>query len=135
ITNDVEIEKLETSTDTTSDLNDNVVQNQPNINNMQYQNNNNLNNNNTPTFFQSKNIFALLGFIFSCLSFFTLASSVPGIILGVLGLVESKKMNGYGKGMSIAAICIPLVLFLIVVFACIIFGIGFILLQLLTIYY
>ncbi|MCR4726389.1 MAG: zinc ribbon domain-containing protein [Clostridia bacterium] len=48
---------------------------------------------------KKKNAVALLGFI---LSFFF---SIPGLILGIIGLVQSKKLKD-GKGFSIAAICI-----------------------------
>ena len=50
-----------------------------------------------------RNTMAIVGFI---LSFFV---NIAGLILGILGLNQSKKMNGDGKGLSIAAIVISAV--------------------------
>lgn len=38
-----------------------------------------------------------------------LAGSIAGLILGILGFKQSKKMNGEGKGMSIASIVVSAV--------------------------
>ena len=56
----------------------------------------------------SKNItFAFVGFILSLVNLLCCgAFSIFGLIFSIVGLVESKKQNGNGKGMAIAGIII-----------------------------
>ena len=49
---------------------------------------------------QKKNVIALVGFI---LSFFV---AIAGLICGIIGLVQSKKLNEEGKGFAVAAVAI-----------------------------
>lgn len=58
------------------------------------------------------NVFALLGFIFALLGLLSIADlsvgiifTIPGLVLGIIGLVKSKK-TGAGKGFAITAIVI-----------------------------
>ncbi|MGL4948799.1 MAG: DUF4190 domain-containing protein [Anaeroplasmataceae bacterium] len=101
----------------------------------QYYTNTNIQNNNvSSTFFQSKNIFALLGFIFSCLSLFIFISAIPGIVLGIIGIFEAKKLNGYGKGMSLVAIILPIAMITFVVVLSIAFYLAIFLISFLSFY-
>ena len=62
---------------------------------------------------EKKNTVAIVGFILSFLF------AIPGLVLGIIGLVQSKKLNGEGKGFSIAAIVISAVSFVIEIVVCI----------------
>jgi len=54
---------------------------------------------------EQKNGMAIAGFVVSLISFICCGSfALIGLILSIVGLVNSKKMNGEGKGLAIAGI-------------------------------
>ena len=56
---------------------------------------------------KKNNVFALVGFIISLVNILCCGSfSIFGLVFSIIGLVESKKQNGNGKGMAIAGIII-----------------------------
>ena len=56
---------------------------------------------------KKSNTFALVGFILSLVNILCCGSfSIFGLVFSIIGLVESKKQNGNGKGMAIAGIII-----------------------------
>ena len=56
---------------------------------------------------KKNNVFALVGFILSLVNILCCGSlSIFGLIFSIVGLVESKKQDGNGKGMAIAGIII-----------------------------
>jgi len=54
---------------------------------------------------KSWNIFAILGFIFAFLSWF----SVLGIALSIVGIIETKKNKQKGRGFAIAGLIIGII--------------------------
>ena len=56
---------------------------------------------------KKNNTFALVGFIISLVNILCCGTfSIFGLVFSIIGLVESKKQNGNGKGMAIAGIII-----------------------------
>ena len=57
----------------------------------------------------SNNMMSIVGFVTSCISLlinFWGAVGIGGIIVSTIGLVNSKKLNGAGKGLAISGIII-----------------------------
>ncbi len=79
---------------------ENVVTAEPVVNqNVSYDNNNGT--------VKKSNTFALVGFILSLVNILCCgAFSIFGLVFSIIGLVESKKQDGNGKGMAIAGIII-----------------------------
>ena len=79
---------------------ENVVTAEPVVNqNVSYDNNNGT--------VKNSNTFALVGFILSLVNILCCgAFSIFGLVFSIIGLVESKKQDGNGKGMAIAGIII-----------------------------
>ena len=74
-----------------------VVYSEPANQNVTYENNGT----------KKNNVFALVGFILSLVNILCCGSlSIFGLIFSIVGLVESKKQDGNGKGMAIAGIII-----------------------------
>ena len=76
------------------------------------ENNENVNNNEIKV--KRKNTFGLIGFIFSIVSILSLgALAFPGLILSIIGLIESKKCDNDKKDLSITGIFISSVMLII----------------------
>lgn len=72
---------------------------------------------------QPTNGFAIAGFVLSLVSLVCCGTtSVLGLIFSIIGLVQSKKMNGNGKGLAIAGIVISCIFVVIVV---LLYALGF----------
>ncbi len=69
------------------------------------------------------NGFAIAGFVLSLVSLVCCgATSLLGLIFSIIGLVQSKKFNGNGKGLAIAGIIISCIFVIIVV---LLYALGF----------
>lgn len=65
---------------------------------------------------KESNVFAIVGFALSLLSILCCGGlSTFGLIFSIIGLVESKKKNGEGKGLSIAGIIISAILTVVLI--------------------
>jgi uncharacterized membrane protein YvbJ len=72
---------------------------------------------------QQKNGLAIAGFVVSLVSFVCCGSlAIIGLVLSIVGLVNSKKMNGEGKGLAIAGIILSSIG---IVFGILMFFLGF----------
>lgn len=63
---------------------------------------------------KSHNVFSIIGFVLALLTIvFMFVNAIPyfialvaGLTLSIIGLVNSKKYKSYGKGLSIAGVCV-----------------------------
>lgn len=65
---------------------------------------------------KDSNVFAIVGFVLAIISLLCCgATGAFGLIFSIIGLVESKKKNGAGKGLSIAGIVISSIMVVLLI--------------------
>ena len=75
--------------------------------------------------YKEENAVSIVGFVFSILSIFLCGiPSLIGLILSIVGLNKSKKVNGKGKGLSIAGIIISAIMMVVFIVLSIVIAIG-----------
>ena len=109
-----------------SEITNNNDNNQIQDNGVAVVNNNPNNFNNTNNVVKYTNSLGIAGFVISLVSMVCCCGGLSwlSLIFSIIGLVNSKKNNGEGKGLSIAGIILSIIMLVVLVCYVIIFGIA-----------